>query len=82
MTKVEESGEHAILGTGKLYLDSIMYDIRNVFNKDFEIKVSEPFILIKETIADTSSVKCLCETPNKKNTISMIAEPLQKGLDI
>ena len=82
MTKVEESGEHVILGTGELYLDSIMYDIRNVFNKDFEIKVSEPFILIKETIADTSSYKCLCEIPNKKNTISMIAEPLQKGLDI
>ena len=24
LTKVEESGEHAILGTGELYLDSIM----------------------------------------------------------
>ena len=24
VTKVEESGEHAILGTGELYLDSIM----------------------------------------------------------
>ena len=23
-TKVEESGEHAILGTGELYLDSVM----------------------------------------------------------
>ncbi len=24
VTKVEESGEHAVLGTGELYLDSIM----------------------------------------------------------
>ena len=24
VTKVEESGEHAILGTGELYLDSLM----------------------------------------------------------
>ena len=24
VTKVEESGEHAILGTGEMYLDSIM----------------------------------------------------------
>ena len=24
VTKVEESGEHAILGTGELYLDSVM----------------------------------------------------------
>jgi U5 small nuclear ribonucleoprotein component len=57
-TKVEESGEHLIMGTGELYLDQIMHDIRNVFNRDFEIKVSEPFVSISETIADTSSVKC------------------------
>ena len=31
-------------------------------------------------MADTSSVKCFGETPNKKNQISMIAEPLDKGL--
>ncbi len=24
VTKVEESGEHAILGTGELYMDSVM----------------------------------------------------------
>ncbi len=28
-TKVEESGEHAILGTGELYLDSLMKARRN-----------------------------------------------------
>lgn len=80
-TKVEESGEHLIIGTGELYLDQIMHDIRKVFNRDFEIKVSEPFVSISETIADTSSVKCQCETPNRKNNISMIAQPLQQGLD-
>jgi hypothetical protein len=46
-----------------------MHDIRKVFNRDFEIKVSEPFVSISETISDTSSVKCQCETPNKKNNI-------------
>lgn len=50
-----------------------MHDIRNVFNRDFEIKVSEPFVSISETICDTSSVKSKCETPNKKNNITMIA---------
>lgn len=35
---MEESGEHVILGTGELYLDSIMYDLRKVFT-EIEIKV-------------------------------------------
>ncbi|KAI2583457.1 EFTUD2 isoform 25, partial [Pan troglodytes] len=29
---------------------------------------------------ETSSLKCFAETPNKKNKITMIAEPLEKGL--
>ena len=79
-TKVEESGEHILIGTGELYMDSVMHDIRTVFNRDFEIKISEPFVSIAETVADSSSVKCQCETPNKKNTLSMMAQPLDKGL--
>jgi len=79
-TKVEESGEHILLGTGELYMDSMLQDLRKVFSQDTEIKVSEPFVSIAETVADTSSVKCFCETPNKKNTIQMIAQPLDKGL--
>jgi len=27
-TKVEESGEHILLGTGELYLDNVLYDLR------------------------------------------------------
>jgi len=72
-TKVEESGEHILIGTGELYMDSIFQDLRKVFSPDIEIKVSEPFVQIAETVGDTSSVKCFCETPNKKNTISMMA---------
>ncbi len=33
-----------------------------------------------ETVVETSSLKCFAETPNKKNKITMIAEPLDKGL--
>ena len=79
-TKVEESGEHLILGSGELYIDSILYDLRKVFSGDIEIKVSEPFVSIAETVADSSQIKCECDTPNKKNTITMMAEPLDKGL--
>ena len=31
VTKVEESGEHTILGTGEVYLDSLMKDLREMY---------------------------------------------------
>lgn len=31
-------------------------------------------------MVETSSLKCFAETPNKKNKLTMIAEPLEKGL--
>ena len=34
-----------------------------------------------ETVSETSSIKCFAETPNKKNKLTMIAEPLDEHLD-
>lgn len=79
VTKVEESGEHVILGTGELYLDCIMHDLRIIF-AEIEIKVSDPVVRFAETVVETSAVKCYAETPNKKNKITIIAEPLEKGI--
>ena len=31
-TKVEESGEHVVLGTGELYLDCVMHDLRKMYS--------------------------------------------------
>jgi len=79
ITKVEESGEHIILGTGELYLNCVLNDLRNMY-ADMEIKVSDPVVTFCETVVETSSVKCFAETPNKKNKLTMIAQPLDKGL--
>ncbi|EPQ07697.1 116 kDa U5 small nuclear ribonucleoprotein component [Myotis brandtii] len=78
-TKVEESGEHVILGTGELYLDCVMHDLRKMYS-EIDIKVADPVVTFCETVVDTSSLKCFAETPNKKNKITMIAEPLETGL--
>ncbi|EGD82082.1 Eftud2 protein [Salpingoeca rosetta] len=78
-TRVEESGEHVILGTGELYLDCIMHDLRKMY-ADIDIKVADPSVAFCETVVETSSLKCYAETPNKKNKLTMIAEPLDKGL--
>ena len=31
--QVEESGEHVILGTGELYLDCVMHDLRKMYSE-------------------------------------------------
>ncbi|KAM7508297.1 hypothetical protein LguiA_018750 [Lonicera macranthoides] len=79
ITKVEESGEHTILGTGELYLDSIMKDLRELYS-EVEVKVADPVVSFCETVVESSSMKCFAETPNKRNKITMIAEPLERGL--
>ena len=161
VTKVEESGEHAVLGTGELYLDSLMkvralqgraaaelrlrvcssqprlpceredalpaqlalpgcqhvgpgtsklyldlllcratfstahcrrevtenkasqgralhQDLREMY-AEVEVKVADPVVAFCETVVETSSLKCFAETPNKRNKLTMIAEPLEKA---
>ena len=78
-TKVEESGEHVLLGTGELYLDCCMHDLRAMY-AEMEVKVSDPVVAFCETVVETSSIKCFAETPNGKSRLTMIAEPLDKGL--
>lgn len=38
--KVEESGEHLIYGTGELYLDCALHDLRKLYS-EIEVKVSD-----------------------------------------
>ncbi|RAL07483.1 116 kDa U5 small nuclear ribonucleoprotein component [Aspergillus homomorphus CBS 101889] len=78
-TKVEESGEHVLLGTGELYMDCVLHDLRKLFS-EMEIKVSDPVTRFCETVVETSAIMCYSITPNKKNKITMIAEPLDDGI--
>jgi U5 small nuclear ribonucleoprotein component len=78
-TKVEESGEHIILGTGELFMDCVLHDLRRLY-ADMEIKVSDPVTRFCETVVEMSATKCYAVTPNKKNTLTMVAEPLDDGI--
>eukprot|EP00201_Polytomella_parva_P023615 CAMPEP_0175046266 /NCGR_PEP_ID=MMETSP0052_2-20121109/4931_1 /TAXON_ID=51329 ORGANISM="Polytomella parva, Strain SAG 63-3" /NCGR_SAMPLE_ID=MMETSP0052_2 /ASSEMBLY_ACC=CAM_ASM_000194 /LENGTH=1056 /DNA_ID=CAMNT_0016309985 /DNA_START=63 /DNA_END=3230 /DNA_ORIENTATION=+ len=78
-TRVEESGEHTLLGTGELFLDCALRDLRELYS-EVEVKVSDPVVQFCETAVDQSSLKCFAETPNGRNKLTMIAEPLDKGL--
>ncbi|SPO24385.1 probable ribosomal elongation factor EF-2 [Ustilago trichophora] len=77
--KVEESGEHVIMGTGELYLDCVLHDLRVLFS-EIEIRVSDPVVRFCETVVETSAVKCYASTPNKRNKLTIICEPLEKGI--
>lgn len=78
-TKVEESGEHVVLGTGELYMDCVLHDLRTLY-ADMDIKISDPVTRFCETVTETSAIMCYAITPNKKNKITMIAEPLDDGI--
>eukprot|EP00941_MAST-03F_sp_MAST-3F-sp1_P005252 g5252.t1 len=78
-TRVEESGEHVIYCTGELHADCVMYDLRHTFS-EVEVKIADPCVAFAETVAETSSISCSTETPNKFNQITLIAEPLDEGL--
>jgi len=67
-TKVEESGEHVLIGTGELYLDCVMHDLRKLFS-EIEIKVSDPVVKFCETVLETSALKCYADTPNKRYVV-------------
>ncbi|KAJ3415072.1 U5 small nuclear ribonucleoprotein component [Chytridiales sp. JEL 0842] len=78
-TKVEESGEHIVLGTGELYLDCVLHDLRKLYS-EIDIKVADPVVKFCETVVEVSALKCFAETPNKHNKLTMICEPLDKGI--
>ena len=42
-TKVEESGEHVILGTGEMYLNCVLNDLRNMY-ADMEVSFLLSFL--------------------------------------
>ena len=77
--KIEESGEHVLRGPGETYLDCALHDLRKVFG-DIEIRLSDPSVTFCETVLETSCIKCYADTPNKKNRLTMISEPLEKSV--
>ncbi|EAU38657.1 hypothetical protein ATEG_00011 [Aspergillus terreus NIH2624] len=66
-------------GAGELYMDCVLHDLRRLYS-EMEIKVSDPVTRFCETVVETSAIMCYSITPNKKNKITMIAEPLDDGI--
>jgi len=78
--QVEESGEYVLLGSGELFLDSAMRDLRERFSKGTEVKVVDPFVALRETVQAQSETMVNGETPNGKCQFSLIASELEEKL--
>ncbi|KAG0663663.1 hypothetical protein C6P45_000763 [Maudiozyma exigua] len=79
ITKIEESGEHTILGSGELYLDCLLYDLRNIYAK-IEINISNPVTIFSEGVHKESFTAIPVESSNKNISLSISAKPLDRNL--
>lgn len=85
--KVEESGEHVILGNGELYMDCLLYDLRASYAK-IEIKISDPLTVFSESCSNESfasipvsnSISRLGEENLPGLSISVAAEPMDSKM--
>lgn len=77
--RVEESGEHVLLGTGELYFDCLMHDLRNLYSK-MEIKISDPVTTFSEGCQDESFAAIPVESTSNNITLTVSAERLDKKI--
>ena len=78
-TRVEESGEHVLVGTGELALDTALRDLRELYGR-LEVKVSDPAVSLCETVVESSALRATASSPNGLNRMAFTAEPLEAGL--
>lgn len=80
-TKVEESGEHVLIGNGEMHLDCVLHDIRLLYS-DIEVRISDPCVTFSETVIETSGIPCHADTPNKKNRVNIYLFRLKHSQDL
>jgi len=56
-TRVEESGEHIVLGTGELYLDCVMHDLRKMYSEIGKLCILK--VLFSVFFSSSSSSVCI-----------------------
>ncbi|SCU99604.1 LAME_0G04192g1_1 [Lachancea meyersii CBS 8951] len=79
-TCVEETGETVVLGTGELYLDCLLCDLRNKYAK-VEIQVSNPVVKFAESCVGESFASIpVSGASGQTLTLSVAAQPLEQNL--
>jgi elongation factor 2 len=77
LTFINESGEHIVAGAGELHLEICLKDLEED-HAGVPLRIGDPVVPYRETVAAKSSMTALSKSPNKHNRIYMIAEPLDE----
>lgn len=77
VTSINESGEHIVAGAGELHLEICLKDLEED-HAGVPLKVSDPVVSYRETVAAKSSMTALSKSPNKHNRLYLTAEPLSE----
>ena len=70
----EDTDELYLIGTGEIFLDTVLHDIRNCY-VPVEIRVAQPSAILAESVFERSNV--ICRGENTNGWVEMIAEPLE-----
>ncbi|KAK2740547.1 Elongation factor 2 [Myotisia sp. PD_48] len=81
LTYISESGEHVVAGAGELHLEICLKDLEED-HAGVPLRVSDPVVSYRETVAGTSSMTALSKSPNKHNRLYVTAEPLGEELSL
>lgn len=79
LTLISESGEHIVAGAGELHLEICLKDLEED-HAGIPLKISDPVVSYRETVADKSSITALSKSPNKHNRLYLVAEPLDEDV--
>lgn len=77
LTLISESGEHIVAGAGELHLEICLKDLEED-HAGIPLKISEPVVSYRETVAGKSSITALSKSPNKHNRLYVVAEQLDE----
>ena len=67
LLQVEESGEHVIFGTGELYLDCVMHDLRKMYSEIGEAVKATSSLLLFSPHSFLSPLHC-CLLPSRQTS--------------
>ncbi|KAI9797045.1 MAG: Elongation factor 2 [Candelina submexicana] len=79
LTMINESGEHIVAGAGELHLEICLKDLEED-HAGVPLRISDPVVSYRETVAGDSSMTALSKSPNKHNRLYVTATPLDEDV--
>ncbi|CAI7576118.1 unnamed protein product [Penicillium viridicatum] len=81
LTMINESGQHIVAGAGELHLEICLKDLEED-HAGVPLRISDPVVAYRETVAGTSSMTALSKSPNKHNRLYMTAQPIEEDVSL